>query len=88
MIGIYDCFGYGLGYDVSFEERYRLIKEAGFDCVMLWWSDKFGRGIGYQREVSFSRNAGRIRGIKNTLADRIRQITVREGSIIIKRIRK
>lgn len=55
---------------------------------MLWWSDKFGRGIGYQREVSFARNAGRIRGIKNTLADRIRQITVREGSIIIKRIRK
>ncbi len=31
MIGIYDCFGYGLGYDVSFEERYRLIKNAGFD---------------------------------------------------------
>ena len=29
MIGIYDCFGYGLGYDVSFEERYRLIKKAG-----------------------------------------------------------
>ena len=55
---------------------------------MLWWSDKFSRGIGYQREVSFARNAGRIRGIKNTLADRIRQITVREGSIIIKRIRK
>ena len=55
---------------------------------MLWWSDKFGRGIGYQREVSSARNAGRIRGIKNTLADRIRQITVREGSIIIKRIRK
>lgn len=41
MIGIYDCFGYGPGYDVSFEERYRLIKKAGFDCVMLWWSDKF-----------------------------------------------
>lgn len=35
MIGIYDCFGYGPGYDVPFEERYRLIKRAGFDCVML-----------------------------------------------------
>lgn len=58
MIGIYDCFGYGLGYDVSFEERYKMIKNAGFDCVMLWWSDKFGRGAGYQRDVQFARNAG------------------------------
>ncbi len=23
MIGIYDCFGYGSGYAVSFEERHR-----------------------------------------------------------------
>lgn len=58
MIGIYDCFGYGAGYDVSFEERYKLIKEAGFDCVMLWWSDKFGRGDGYQEDVRLARNAG------------------------------
>lgn len=58
VIGIYDCFGYGLGYEVSFEERYRLIKNAGFDCVMLWWSDKFGRGDGYQKDVQFARNAG------------------------------
>lgn len=58
MIGIYDCFGYGAGYDVSFEERYKLIKNAGFDCVMLWWSDKFGRGDGYQEDVHFARNAG------------------------------
>lgn len=46
MIGIYDCFGYGPGYTVSFEERYKLIRKAGFDCVMLWWSDQFGRGDG------------------------------------------
>lgn len=39
MTGIYDCFGYGAGYEVSFEERHRLIRDAGFDCVMLWWSD-------------------------------------------------
>lgn len=58
MIGIYDCFGYGHGYDVSFEERYRLIKNAGFDCVMLWWSDQFGRGAGYQKDVKFARDAG------------------------------
>ena len=60
MIGIYDCFGYGSEYDVSFEERYRLIKSAGFDCVMLWWSDKFGRGMGYQKDVEFARNADLI----------------------------
>lgn len=58
MIGIYDCFGYGSGYEVSFGERYRLIKNAGFDCVMLWWSDKFGRGAGYQKDVQLARNAG------------------------------
>lgn len=57
IIGIYDCFGYGAGYDVSFEERYRLIKNAGFDCVMLWWSDKFGRGK-VSRRCSSGRNAG------------------------------
>ncbi|MDE6763603.1 MAG: sugar phosphate isomerase/epimerase [Oscillospiraceae bacterium] len=54
MIGIYDCFG----YDVPFSERYRLIKYAGFDCVMLWWSDKFGRGSGYKEDVRYARNAG------------------------------
>ncbi len=58
MIGIYDCFGYGSGYDVPFDERYRLIKQAGFDCVMLWWSDKFGRGDGYRNDAQSARNAG------------------------------
>lgn len=58
MIGIYDCFGYGEGYDVSFMERYRLIKNAGFDSVMLWWSDRFGRGVGYQKDALYSRDAG------------------------------
>ena len=58
MIGIYDCFGYGAGYDVPFAERYRLIKAAGFDCVMLWWSDQFGRGQGYQKDAELARAAG------------------------------
>lgn len=58
MIGIYDCFGYGVGYDVSFKERYKMIKNAGFDCVMLWWSDKFGRGEEYRDSVDLARNAG------------------------------
>lgn len=54
MTGIYDCFG----YDVPFSERYKLIKNAGFDSVMLWWSDKFGRGAGYQEDVQYARDAG------------------------------
>lgn len=58
MIGIYDCFGYGRSFDVSFEERYRLIKLAGFDCVMLWWSDRFGRSAGYQEDVHLAQKAG------------------------------
>lgn len=56
MVGIYDCFGYS--YDVPFEERYRLIELAGFDCVMLWWSDKFGRGGGYQEDAHLAVKAG------------------------------
>ncbi|MGN0746951.1 MAG: sugar phosphate isomerase/epimerase family protein [Aristaeellaceae bacterium] len=58
MTGIYDCFGYGEGYDVPFPERYRLIREAGFDCVMLWWSDRFGRGEGYRQDAQYARSAG------------------------------
>lgn len=58
MTGIYDCFGYGPGYDVPFMERYRLIKDADFDSVMLWWSDKFGRGEGYQKDADLARDAG------------------------------
>jgi len=39
MITIYDWFGYTL----TLRERYRLIKKAGFDGVLLWWSNGFGR---------------------------------------------
>jgi len=35
MITIYDWFG----YELPIKERYRLIKEAGFDGVLLWWSN-------------------------------------------------
>ena len=58
MTGIYDCFGYGAGYDVPFRERYKLIKEAGFGCVMLWWSDKFGRGEGFEQDAGLAKQAG------------------------------
>ena len=57
MIGIYGCFGYGPGYDVPFGERYKRIREAGFDCVMLWWSDRFGRGTGYEKDADLARDA-------------------------------
>jgi sugar phosphate isomerase/epimerase len=30
----------GFGFHVSFEERVRLIAEAGFDCTSLWWEHK------------------------------------------------
>ena len=40
MIGIYDCFGNGKGYDVSFEERYRLIREANLLKNTRWRQKK------------------------------------------------
>ena len=58
MTGIYDCFGYGPGYDVPFRQRYKLIRDAGFDCVMLWWSDRFGRGEGFEKDADLARDAG------------------------------
>lgn len=56
MLSIYDWFG----YDVSIEDRYKLIKAAGFDGVLLWWSDGFGRGAHYRDGVQYARNAGLI----------------------------
>lgn len=53
MLTIYDWFG----YDLPIEQRYHLIKAAGFNGVMLWWSEGFGRGD-YQRGPEFVRNAG------------------------------
>jgi sugar phosphate isomerase/epimerase len=58
MITIYDWFGYELGI----KERYQLIKDAGFDGVLLWWSDGFGRdGFGrgdYRNGPQMAREAG------------------------------
>lgn len=54
MVSIYDWFGYG----VPIRERYKLIKEAGFEAVLLWWSDGFGRGAGYREGVKLARSAG------------------------------
>jgi L-ribulose-5-phosphate 3-epimerase len=58
MITVYDWFG----YELQNKERYRLIKEAGFDGVLLWWSDGFGRdcfGRGdYRNGPQIAREAG------------------------------
>lgn len=54
MISIYDWFG----YEVSIADRYKLIKEAGFDGVLLWWSDGFGHGANYREGVRHAVNAG------------------------------
>ena len=42
MVGIYDCFGYVVGYDVSFEERYKLLPFDGSIEV----------GAGYEKDRS------------------------------------
>lgn len=56
MISTYDWFG----YDVTIQDRYKLIKEAGFDGVMLWWSDGFGRGADYREGVKHAEQAGLV----------------------------
>lgn len=45
------------GYDVPYKERYHLIKEAGFDGVLLYWSDEFGN-IDYKKNPEIAREAG------------------------------
>jgi len=58
MITIYDWFG----YELPIKERYKLIKAAGFDGVLLWWSNGFGRdcfGLNdYRNGPRIAREAG------------------------------
>lgn len=53
MISIYDWFG----YELPMRERYQFIREAGFDGVLLWWSEDFGRGD-YRGGPQLAREAG------------------------------
>lgn len=53
MITIYDWFG----YDLPIKKRYQLIKEAGFDGVLLWWSEFLGRND-YRSGPQIVREAG------------------------------
>jgi len=40
--GICDWFG----YRTDNEERFRLIRKAGFDSVLLWWGDEYADYVG------------------------------------------
>ncbi|WP_220376676.1 MULTISPECIES: sugar phosphate isomerase/epimerase [unclassified Paenibacillus] len=53
MFTIYDWFG----YELPIKDRYGLIKKAGFDGVLMWWSDGFGRGD-YRNGPQIARDAG------------------------------
>jgi len=53
MITIYDWFG----YELSIKERYQLIKKAGFDGVLLWWSEYLDRND-YRNGPQIVREAG------------------------------
>ncbi len=54
MLSIFDWFGYQL----TMEERYRLIKKAGFTRVMILWGHRLGRGIDYRLAPEIAREAG------------------------------
>lgn len=54
MLSIYDWFG----YEVPIGDRYTLIKEAGFDGVLLWWGDGLGRGPDYRKSAEYASRAG------------------------------
>lgn len=56
MISIYDWFG----YNVPIEDRYKYIKAAGFNGVLLWWSSDFGRGEEYKKGAQLARDSGLI----------------------------
>jgi sugar phosphate isomerase/epimerase len=55
MLSIYDWFG----YDLPIQDRYRRIKEAGFDGVLLWWGEALGRGD-YRGGPQIARDAGLV----------------------------
>jgi len=53
MITIFEYFG----YDIPINERYRLIKQAGFNGVLAWWSDEFG-DINFRSNPEIARKQG------------------------------
>ena len=55
MITIYDWFG----YELPIKERYQRIKDAGFDGVLLWWSEHLNRN-NYRSGPQIAREVGLI----------------------------
>lgn len=53
MLTIYSWFG----YNIPIKERCRLIKQAGFDGVMIWWNDDFDK-IDFRSQPEDAHNAG------------------------------
>ncbi|MCL1951911.1 MAG: sugar phosphate isomerase/epimerase [Oscillospiraceae bacterium] len=54
MIAIADYFG----YDLPYPQRIRLIAEAGFDAVMLWYGDDFGLAFRAENRPAQARACG------------------------------
>lgn len=52
---------YWFGYQIKNNERFRLIKEAGFDNVSLWWGDEF---IDYDGDKRFLPGMARSIGLE------------------------
>ena len=50
------CFTW-FGYELPVKERIRLIKHAGFDGVMLWWSEEY-ENYEYRKAPQMARDAG------------------------------
>lgn len=55
MLTIYDWFG----YELPMKKRCHMIRQAGFDGVVLWWSEDFGRSD-YRNGPLLAREAGLI----------------------------
>jgi len=54
MLSIFNWFGYR---EVTHAEGFRLIKQAGFDGVLLWWATMPGGG-NHQKQPEFARREG------------------------------
>ena len=54
------------GFPIPMEERFKLIKEAGFDGVLLWWSDEYAKVDGNK---SFHPELARRNGLGMNLTE-------------------
>ena len=54
MLSIFSWFGYR---KLTHTEEFRLIKQAGFDCVLLWWDDDFD-GPAFRLQPELARREG------------------------------